>query len=353
MRHLVPRSIGAAFLERARAARSPARGGRPARGATPSSSPPTPPAPTLGSHLSHRSSVRPTTPRPPTGAIRPELGLHRHRRRRRSMGRRSTPRMRAGVTPTRRHVLASPTALVALGAVIVVGALAAIAGVRVARIAAPAEPEHLPVRVVSVGPARLVVPADWQPASLTSGGIGGLDAAHAVALNPAPGLNAGRHVRSRRGAVASSRQTCGRRSPGLCRCPNARGSAGRRRGATAISPSRSGRRADVTVLATTSGVLAVACTTPAGSTADPRCASGVESVTVPGAATLAPSQSLALELRLPTVLDRLTVRDPPIAPRCAVPGPPSHRRSGHAVSPPTTGPPRTHCASLAGRRLRR
>jgi hypothetical protein len=61
----------------------------------------------------------------------------------------------------------------------------------------------------------------------------------------------------------------------------------------------------VTVLATTAGVLAVACTTPVGSPGDPRCASDVESVTVADAATLVPSRSLALELGLPSVLDRL------------------------------------------------
>ena len=212
--------------------------------------------------------------------------------------------MRAGVTPTRRHVLASPTALVA---VTVAGALAALAGVWVARTAVPAEREHVPARVVSVGPARLVVPADWQPASLTSGGISGLDAARAVALNPAPGLSTRMVATFAPGAEpslipADLRSAFSGPPPAPERTRLGRWPAWRYRD---LPMSRSDRRADVTVLATTDGVLAVACTTPAGSTADPLCTSGVESVTVPGAATLVPSRSLALELRLPTVLDRL------------------------------------------------
>ena len=212
--------------------------------------------------------------------------------------------MRAGVTPTRRHVLASPTALVSIT---VAGALAALAGVWVARTAVPAEPEHVPARVVSVGPARLVVPADWQPVSLTSGGISGLDAARAVALNPAPGLSTRMVATFAPGAEpslipADLRSAFSGPPPAPERTRLGRWPAWRYRD---LPVSRSGRRADVTVLATTDGVLAVACTTPAGSTADPLCTSGVESVTVPGAATLVPSRSLALELRLPTVLERL------------------------------------------------
>jgi hypothetical protein len=49
-------------------------------------------------------------------------------------------------------------------------------------------------------------------------------------------------------------------------------------------------------------VLALACTTRDGS---PGCGSNVLSVTVPGATTLVPSRSLALEIGLPTVVDRL------------------------------------------------
>jgi hypothetical protein len=212
--------------------------------------------------------------------------------------------MMAGVTPTRRHVLASPTALIA---VIVTGALAAVAGAWVARIAAPAEPEHPPVRVVSVGPARLVVSSDWQPASLTSAGIAGLDAARAVAFDPAPGLSTRVVATFAPGAEpslipADLRSALSGPPPAPERTRLGRWPAWLYRD---LLVSRSGRRADVTVLATTAGVLAVACTTRAGSTADLGCSPGVESVTVPGAATLIPSRSLALALRLPTVLDRL------------------------------------------------
>jgi hypothetical protein len=192
-------------------------------------------------------------------------------------------------------------------ALAVAGALAALAGAWVARIAAPPEPKHPPVRVVSVGPARLVVPADWQPASPTSGGIAGLDASRAVALNPASGRSP-RIVATFAPRVEPSLIPADLRSafsgppPAPERTRLGRWPAWLYRD---LPVSRSGRHADVTVLATTAGVLAVACTTRAGSTADPGCSASVESVTVPGAAMLVPSRSLALELRLPTVIDRL------------------------------------------------
>jgi hypothetical protein len=64
----------------------------------------------------------------------------------------------------------------------------------------------------------------------------------------------------------------------------------------------------VTVLATTAGVLAVACTSVAGQEAASDCGSEVSSVTVPGARALVPSPSLALELHLPAVVDQLNRR---------------------------------------------
>jgi hypothetical protein len=65
------------------------------------------------------------------------------------------------------------------------------------------------------------------------------------------------------------------------------------------------RGGSVTALATTAGVLAVACASVAGRRADLDCASDVGSLTVPGASALMPSRSLALEVHLPVVLDQL------------------------------------------------
>jgi hypothetical protein len=213
--------------------------------------------------------------------------------------------MNSIVIPARQRALARRRAVVLLPAVIVAGVLAALVGVWAGRVAAPANPEPSPARVVSVGPARLVVPADWQSARLRSPGIAGLDAEHAVAFER-PGLSL-RAVAMFAPTVEPSLIPRELRSafPGHPPAPRAARVGGWPAWTYHLTAGSSGPHADATVLATTAGVLAIVCTTLVPSAADPGCAADVESVSVRGAVALVPSRSLALELRLPTVLDGL------------------------------------------------
>jgi hypothetical protein len=209
------------------------------------------------------------------------------------------------VIPARQRALARRRAVVLVPAVIVAGVLAALVGVWAGRVAAPPNPEPPPVRVVSVGAARLVVPADWQPARLRSTGIAGLDAEHAVAFER-PGLSL-RAVAIFAPTVEPSLIPRELRSafPGHPPAPRAARVGSWPAWTYHLTAGSSGLHADATVLATTAGVLAIVCTTIVPSAADPGCAADVESITVGGAVALVPSRSLALELRLPTVLDGL------------------------------------------------
>jgi hypothetical protein len=214
----------------------------------------------------------------------------------------------SAVIPPQRFTLPRPTAVPALVAltVVVVGALAAWIGVRIGHVATPTHSGPPPAHVVSVGAARLAVPGDWRPVPLRKTGIAGLDARSAVAFETVPGMSVW--------AVAAFSPTI---EPSLI--PPELG--GQLRGAPTpagtrlagwptwtyrdVTVGRAGPQADVTVLPTTEGVLAVACTTPAESVVGASCASDVEAVAVRGATPLVPSGSLALELRLPSVLDAL------------------------------------------------
>ncbi len=161
------------------------------------------------------------------------------------------------------------------------------------RLAAPEEsPVPAPPRAVSVGSAKLVVPAGWRPIPVARSGVSGLDAARAVAFSRSserivaefgPATDASLLPPGLRAAVPGSP------SPVATRLAGHRASLYR-------DLSVGGAQTDVTVLATTAGVLAVACT---------GCGEQVSAAAVPGATTLVPSPSLALALRLPTVLDRL------------------------------------------------
>jgi hypothetical protein len=209
------------------------------------------------------------------------------------------------VIPARQRALARRRPPVVLPAVILAGVLAALAGVWAGRVAAPPSPEPPPVRVVGVGPARLMVPADWRPARLRSTGIAGLDAEHAVAFER-PGLSL-RAVAIFAPTVEPSLIPRELRSafPGHSPAPTAARVGGWPAWTYHLRAGSSGPHADATVLPTTAGALAIVCTTLVPSAADPGCAADVESVTVGGAVALVPSRSLALELRLPTVLDGL------------------------------------------------
>jgi hypothetical protein len=214
------------------------------------------------------------------------------------------------VTATTRSAFPWPTALAAFLAVAAAAALAALAGSGAAAVLRSATPESPPGRIASVGPARLVVPADWRTVSPSSAGVAGLEAERAAVFQPAS--------RPWTRVVVAFNPTV---EPSLI--PDELRSAAvlaggapkptRVRGWPAwiyhAGPARAGGRGgSVTALATTAGVLAVACTSVAGQQADSDCASEVSSVAVPGARVLVPSRSLALELHLPAVVDRLDRR---------------------------------------------
>jgi hypothetical protein len=217
----------------------------------------------------------------------------------------------SAVTATTRSAFPWLTALAALLAVAAAGALAAMAGWGAAAVLRPAKPESPPPgRIASVGPARLVVPADWRTVSLSSARVAGLEAERAAVFQPAS--------RPWTRVVVAFDPTV---EPSLI--PDELQSAavltGRAPRPTRVrgwpawiyhaDPARAGGRGDsVTALATTAGVLAVACTSVAGQQAASDCASEVSSLAVPGARALVPSRSLALELHLPAVVDRLDRR---------------------------------------------
>jgi hypothetical protein len=190
------------------------------------------------------------------------------------------------------------SAVAAFLGVAVAGALAALAGSGAADAVRPAEPASPPGRVVSVGPARLVVPADWRAVSPSSAGVPAPDGERAAVFAPAsrPGTRVVAAFEPTVGPslVPDGLRTVGGRAPTLTRV----------RGWPAWIYD-AGQGGSVTTVATTTGALAIACTGAAGVAADPDCASDVESVAVPGARALVPSRSLALELHLPAVLDRL------------------------------------------------
>jgi hypothetical protein len=199
------------------------------------------------------------------------------------------------------------TALAVVLAFAAAGALAAMAGSMVADAIRPARPASPSVRIVSVGPARLVVPADWRTVSPLSAGVARLDAERAAVFQP-ESLPWTRVVAAFDPTVEPSLipyelQSVVPTAGGAPRLTRVRGwptwiyDAGRVRAG--------GRAGSVMALATTAGVLGVACTTVARLEAYWDCASEIESVSIPGARALVPSRALALEVHLPTVLDQL------------------------------------------------
>ncbi len=215
-----------------------------------------------------------------------DLRLHRRLRLLRVSGRRWS---RAGL------------AVVALGAV----AFAVLAGVAARRVTAPDdEPKPATVRIVQAGDARLAVPADWAPAR---SGSTGLDAPRMVVLDPSPGLRA-RVVAVFGPADDASLVPAALRAQ--LRSPPARprttSLGGRPAWAySALATRGSGVELKVTVLPTTAGVLALACTSPADEFTASDCGAEVRAVSVRGGATLRPSPVIALAARLPAVLAEL------------------------------------------------
>jgi hypothetical protein len=191
--------------------------------------------------------------------------------------------------------------------IVVPAMLAVLAGIWVGRAAAPADPPPPPPHAVRVGPANVVVPGDWNAASLRATGVADLAAGGAVAFETTPGLSEWAVMLFSRDVDPSLIPADLRRDlqgpvPQPARTKLAGLPAWSFRGLTTGS---SGMRADVTVLPTTGGVLAVVCTNRVPATYGSVCPDDVESLTMRGERPLVPSRSLALQQTLPAVLNHL------------------------------------------------
>ena len=185
--------------------------------------------------------------------------------------------------------------------VVVTGALAIAAGSWAgSQLATPAEPEPPPPapRSVSVGPAQVIVPPGWRSIPVDRSGVAGLDPDRAAAF-----VHKSKRIVAEFGeATDASLMPPALRAafPGSVPPPALTQLGGRPASLYPDLPISGGAdRADLAVLTTTAGVLALAC--PAGDD----CAKELQAATVQGATTLVPSASLALALRLPTVVKRL------------------------------------------------
>ncbi len=192
-------------------------------------------------------------------------------------------------------------------------ALALVAGFLASRLADPDEEAPAPaLRVVRLGPLELSVPDVWERATPRSTGIAGLDSRRAVVLDPSPGLQT-RVIAMFAPADHPSLIPAALRSQlrDVPAAPLRSSLAGRPAWAYPLLVTRGTTTAnevtvlDVTVLPTTAGVLALACTAPAAQATASDCATGVEQIAVQGAATLRPSPAVALASRLPVALARL------------------------------------------------
>jgi hypothetical protein len=154
-----------------------------------------------------------------------------------------------------------------------------------------------------------VVPAEWQPVVPATSGIAGLDPGRSAVLAPSAGLSS-RAVLTIGPVDDPSLIPRALRAQLQAPPPRPRNTALGGRPAWRYSGLATRVRQletmDVTVLPTTSGVVAVACGAPPHTwPAASGCESAVQSVSVPGAATLVPSPSVALAARLPAVVARL------------------------------------------------
>ena len=208
----------------------------------------------------------------------------------------------------RRWTIRSLAAAVAAGV-----AIAVPAGIVGAALVAPdAQPPSPTRRVVRAGPALLAVPSGWERAA-TPAGLGDLNAGRTAVLAPFPGLATSAVVTFGPGDGGSLVPRALRPLIADSLPPPRDASLGGRQAIAyrEVLTRRADLRMDVTVLPTTAGMLAVACTSPANSGYDgSRCASSVSSVSVPGATALAPEPSLPLARALPAAtagLDRARV----------------------------------------------
>jgi hypothetical protein len=185
--------------------------------------------------------------------------------------------------------------------VVAAGALAIAAGSWAgSQVATPAEPEPPPPapRTVSVGPAQVIVPPGWRSIPVERSGVAGLDAERAAVFVRGSGRVIAEFGPASDASLLPPALRAAFRGP---LPPSARVQLGGR--PASLYPdlpiSGAAERVDLAVLTTTAGVLALACR------AGDDCAKELQAATVQGAATLVPSASLALALRLPTVVERL------------------------------------------------
>jgi hypothetical protein len=162
------------------------------------------------------------------------------------------------------------------------------------------------VRVVQAGKARLAVPAEWQPATLRSAAVAGLDPLSTVAFQPYPGTSDRALAMLAPADHPSLIPSTLRHLLGaLPRHPVAARLAGWPAWRyPPMLPRVGNRTVSITVMPTTRGVLAVACVSSV-TVAYPGCALDVKAVSVADAAPLVPSTAVALGLELPAALRRL------------------------------------------------
>jgi hypothetical protein len=178
-----------------------------------------------------------------------------------------------------------------------VAAVAALAlGLGAAALVAPDAPTlRATTRVVHAGPALLTVPAGWG----RSGPVEGLAPERTTVLSPAPGT-AGSAIITFGPADAGSLLPRELRAlvdePPPAPVTTTLGG----RPAVLYRDLQTGERLlDVTVLPTSDGMLAVACSAPAD------CEGAVTAASVPGATALIPSPAIPLAAALPTAIARL------------------------------------------------
>jgi hypothetical protein len=213
----------------------------------------------------------------------------------------------AQIQPATHLAPAARVAVLAAMAVLALG-LAALVGVWAGHRATPVEHAGPRPTVVRIGAAELTVSAGWRAASLSSAGIPGLPAGRTLAFASSPGL-VGRAVVLF--APVDDASLVPQPLRRLLAGARLRSRAARLGGLPAwsygqVSATGSDRLIGVTVMPTTSGVVAIACTAPeVERIVMALCDSGVDSVALRGATALVPSPSLATALRLPAVVHRL------------------------------------------------
>ena len=187
-------------------------------------------------------------------------------------------------------------------------ALAALTGAWASRLAAPDGASELPASVVvEAGPARLAMPADWQPVAPAERSPG-LDSEQLAVLSRSSDLSTMVLVAF---GAPDGRSLIPRALGELAHTPRSEPRVTSLGGRPAwayrgVHARRWNLVMDVAVLPTTAGMLAVACASPAPSRDDgPGCAAAVKSVTVRGVAALDSSRTVALAAQLPAMLTQL------------------------------------------------